>query len=478
MQAESMMIDPNELVIDLPVDEANVRVKMESLQTSGLIQPVAVWLQDRRIIDGFHRTVAAQRLGWKGIPCYVVDCDEGAFWDARIQSARQHHSIEEDRLQTWIRECWSNSDWPDVIAVMKDGQLRASNPDVIDVFMSNMKGFTAIHPMNRFERWLVEDRKLVHWAELAQLSDKELLALKGMDKTRLSNWRKKQQDAELCLSIDATNPLCHIFKDYPDDDDESVSIGLLIAGYSKGDIATDLSAWFQHKAKQWGVSLQWLLDSILTHVGARPNVISNVISIMNGIVDMPTAADAAALGLALHIGDYTTTDTEVEIRQYLRNRGKGESFSQYKNRREREERKAVKDQGREQRLAESQKRTDADREDDRRRYEEQQRYHFKQQIEEAKGNIRSCGFSLGFTPDAPAMLANFAQFVADFTAEHFPDVQVATPNPVALENSRLRAENAKLKERIASLERALGSKESAGPMIASAMAWSSTDFQQ
>jgi ParB-like chromosome segregation protein Spo0J len=111
MNSTHMMINPNELVIDMPVDEGNVKLEMESLQSSGMVQPVTVWLQDLRIIDGFHRTEAAKRLGWSEISCNVIDCTEDAFWDARIQSAKQHHAIEAQRLEAWMLESWKATEW-------------------------------------------------------------------------------------------------------------------------------------------------------------------------------------------------------------------------------------------------------------------------------------------------------------------------------------------------------------------------------
>lgn len=117
-ESNIMMVNPNEIVIDMPVDEQNVVQKMESMKERGIIQPVTLWLQGMRVIDGFHRSVAAQRLGWDEIPCYVVDCNEDAFWDARIQSARQHHRIENERLKAWMIESWKTTEWykPDSVS--------------------------------------------------------------------------------------------------------------------------------------------------------------------------------------------------------------------------------------------------------------------------------------------------------------------------------------------------------------------------
>ncbi len=109
--SDMMMVNPGEIIIDMPVDEQNVLQKMESMKANGIIQPITLWLHGMRVIDGFHRVVAAQRLGWTEIPCYVIDCSEDAFWDARIQSARQHHQIADDRLTAWIFESWKLTKW-------------------------------------------------------------------------------------------------------------------------------------------------------------------------------------------------------------------------------------------------------------------------------------------------------------------------------------------------------------------------------
>ena len=104
-------VNPFELVIDMSLDSGNVEQKVLSLQDNGIIQPVTVWKSGNRIIDGFHRTEAARRLGWKTILCTVINCDEEAFWDARIQSAKQHHSISNRRLSEWLFELWKSTEW-------------------------------------------------------------------------------------------------------------------------------------------------------------------------------------------------------------------------------------------------------------------------------------------------------------------------------------------------------------------------------
>lgn len=98
-----------DIVVDMPISEALVRSKMKMLAEDGLVQPLTIWEQGMRVIDGFHRLEAAKRLGWSTIRCHLVDVSEEKFWSARIDSAKQHAEIEKPRLLAWIRECWKSS---------------------------------------------------------------------------------------------------------------------------------------------------------------------------------------------------------------------------------------------------------------------------------------------------------------------------------------------------------------------------------
>jgi len=112
-EMEIVQIQVKDLVIDLPVSDTNVAQKKASLGGVGMVQPITVWKNgdQYRIIDGFHRVAAAGLLGWDTVPSVVRDCSEEAFWDARIQSAKQHSDISEERLRAWIGECWRASKW-------------------------------------------------------------------------------------------------------------------------------------------------------------------------------------------------------------------------------------------------------------------------------------------------------------------------------------------------------------------------------
>lgn len=383
MQAESMTLDPNELVIDMPVDESNVQVKIRSLQANGMIQPVTVWLQDMRIIDGFHRTVAAQRLGWNGIPGYVIDCSEDAFWDARIQSARQHHTIEPDRLAQWMMQSWMQTRW------YTGGELYQSMLSQVWEVIAKPR---SVYPYKNVEG---ESAEVLAWFEnKAQrwgISVDEIA-----NKLRGLPYRRQALAVELDLSLEQAQNLAR-------------------SGPERG----------HHEQIQ-----KWAEQEIATKESPK--------SFYKWLENETESTRQRIL-------EEDRIKREESYRQHERQR-QYEATPEGKAKREKEQR-------------------------------ESNQKHFKETLERAEVGIRSLSDYVD-TDGAPAMFAEFVQFIAKFSRKHFRDVKAATPNPVALENSRLRAENAKLKERIASLERALGSKESAGPMIASAMAWSSTDFQQ
>lgn len=104
-------VNVNDLVIDMPLDEANVARMAKIMDSDGQTIPIIIWLNDFRIIDGFHRVAAAKRLGWDEIFCNVEDCTEEDFWDRRVVFSRPHHTLTDERLSIWISECWNATDW-------------------------------------------------------------------------------------------------------------------------------------------------------------------------------------------------------------------------------------------------------------------------------------------------------------------------------------------------------------------------------
>ncbi len=378
MNAESMMVDPNELVIDMPLDEANVKIKMESLAANGVIQEVTVWLQGMRIIDGFHRTEAARRLGWTAIPCRVIDCSEDAFWDARIQSAKQHHAVAKARLDTWIMESWRLTEW-----YVPDDE--------------------------RGEKWSLYKEV---WNELFSFD---------------------KNDGVIRTSI-FLNP-------------------------------SSLAIWLSDKAARWGISEYDLARSILSGINSRAlDAMTN-----EGLTFDQVMRASEGLrhenpyGYASRLGVQSWLDAEIKT-----NKAQPKAFYDFDR-----ERKTEKAKVQEQFWQTPQGKAQLEK-----RQAEARLDKVRESISNARAAISAMSIVILDVPDASAMLAEFAQFVADFAAEHFPGIEVAQPNPVSLDNARLRSENAKLRERIASLERALGSKQAAGEMLSSAIAWSSGDLDR
>lgn len=117
----TMDVDPNEIVVDLPVNDGHVAQLMVSMQAFGQAENIILRASDMRVVNGFHRVVAALRLGWKTIRADVCDYDEETFWSARIIAAKTHKEIEGVRLATWMLECWKQTRWYVPIEMDRDG---------------------------------------------------------------------------------------------------------------------------------------------------------------------------------------------------------------------------------------------------------------------------------------------------------------------------------------------------------------------
>lgn len=129
-------VNVNDLVIDMPLDEANVARMAKIMDADGQTIPIIIWLKDFRVIDGFHRVAAAKRLGWQEIFCNVEDCSEEDFWDRRVVFSRPHHTLTDERLAIWISECWNATDWcqegiiPEVKEAVWDIHKRIIHPAI------------------------------------------------------------------------------------------------------------------------------------------------------------------------------------------------------------------------------------------------------------------------------------------------------------------------------------------------------------
>ena len=453
MNAETMTINPNELVIDLPVDDAHVQELMTSLQKNGrMVEPVTVWLQGMRIINGFHRTEAAKRLGWESMPCLIQDLTEDEFWDARIIAAKPHKEVEPERMAAWMLESWRNS-----------FGLNSINVDALNELL---------------DRFGITDR----------LSEEQLQMIALVD--ALDSYE----------SGDEYINSRRVFAG-----EEKVEDGFTKSGRKRFVTRqiwekrgpTEFEQWFESKADRWGVPVKTIASSIektarkVVGIQYKKEPYNNwrieyetgnwsrkELPLVEYIARLeakkryeqytPKWASDVARGAAAvtDIGVYAQEEkeklAELDRQRDERARRKLEAY---------ETQKLEKDQKLMRQLEEDQKARDRTFSTPKWRL---QALHSI--LHRARYELNS--IATEDLPEAPAMIAEFAQFVADFSAKHFPDMQVAQPNPVALENSRLRAENAKLKERIASLERALGSKQAAGEMLSSAMAWSSGDLER
>jgi len=246
----------------------------------------------------------------------------------------------------------------------------------------------------------------------------------------------------------------------------------------------DIYDWLNEKANRWGMGnydvVRHLLNGPLggTFLMLRGEMMDGIAASHNLTlaqrIDLQNALNSS--GRVVRSLDWCQVEEWVK-NDYLQG---GRSIAQFAQETEAERRQRQKDEAERTMLEALRKRQFAQSAQGQAKLESDraktQSERLRSVLSNAKQNLELLKNEVESAPEAPAMLAAFAQFVVDFSEQHFPGIEIAKPNPVSLENASIRAENARLKERIASLERALGSRESAGGMIAKAVAWSSTDL--
>lgn len=102
----------------MQVDPPRIATLKESIRTNGKItEPISVWFDGERyrIYNGMHRTYCAKQLVDEIpnllIPAVIIDCDEVTFLEARVSAASPHIAIKESRINDWIRDAWSASEF-------------------------------------------------------------------------------------------------------------------------------------------------------------------------------------------------------------------------------------------------------------------------------------------------------------------------------------------------------------------------------
>lgn len=374
MKSEFMMIDPNELVIDMPVDEEHVQNLMRQIESVGeIISEPQVWLHDMRIIDGFHRAVAAQRLGMKEVRCKVCDCTEEEFWDLRILAAKKHHAVENDRLVAWMLESWKASKWhrPDEAHGLRE---------MTKAVWENEKG-----------TYRIEDQELADWI-----------------KQKANKWGT------------------HV--------DEVIFAVVRAGGIQR-------NTWKDGLSRKYGLTFEQreIIDSIYVPRGAKESDVEEWI------------------------------ETEG-----VHNDNRGEGLRDFLRRK--------KETNKEQ---EKQEEVQRARLADWAETPQGQAALTKERLEDVKSTINrafsilsSARWEMRDLPESPLLLAQHMEATRQIIVELFPDSQEAGEvNPIWLENIELRKKVAEQAERIASLERALKSKQSIKESVKDTLAWSSIQIE-
>lgn len=111
IERAEMRIPLTELAHNVPVDREHVQTLARSIEQSGQLSPILVWIQDSQIIDGFHRIEALRVVKTDIALCNLIECSEEEFRDARITSAVTHKGISFARVATWTRDVFRNTPW-------------------------------------------------------------------------------------------------------------------------------------------------------------------------------------------------------------------------------------------------------------------------------------------------------------------------------------------------------------------------------
>lgn len=490
MNTQYMKVNPNELVIDLPVDEANVQKKMDSMRLDGVVgQPIAIWLNGSRIIDGFHRTVAAQRLGWAEIDCVVTDCDEERFWDLRIQSAKQHASIEQKRLEAWIVACWNSTEWDDELIQSDIQTLCESDKGIVDFVQDELlKQKNALEKIdflkvkskyaNYVPLWMkrVDDfcrkNEVNTWLELADISDARLRKEIPGISPYINEIRKIQASYLVKLSQKTTKLSADgYFKN------KKAAAALIAAwGVYGNGASSQIREWFEDKAKKWDLTIygicRVMFDSFAEN-NEEFHLFSDYFRRLGHFSRNYSLSEITVLDKA------DALNTEVLI-QFAKQKKSGKKLGDFIA--EKQERDRLSEE-KEKEKNEAIRKVTEDTFHDLNKAPISQAEVRKQKLAGLDRQIDSVFKSIellqidGF-PEVARRLTSLIDLIENRIEESFPDLAQKTKvNPIIAENIELRRQAEEQKRKIESLERALNSKQGSTKMLPKTQAFSSIEIE-
>jgi hypothetical protein len=182
MERKDFQVVTGVLSHDVPVDRAHVEVLKASIKERGQIAPVVLRMEDRAVIDGFHRITACQELGLPEVAATLIDCDDQQFQDLRIISASMHKGVSFARVTLWVREMFLGSEWAQTFKPAEAFRVAGRTGEYVN--------------MNQFERlWL------------AGVSSKQLYDVAAWCKAKAEVWcLSPEQIANMLEIADKASP--------------------------------------------------------------------------------------------------------------------------------------------------------------------------------------------------------------------------------------------------------------------------------
>lgn len=435
MQSELIMIDPNELEIDLPVDPINVEIKKKSIQENGFGQSVTIWLYNGRIIDGFHRVVGAKEVGLKSIPCQVIDCTEDAFWDQRIQSARQHHRVEDDRLIVWMFESWKLTPWHKTGEKPGDEQLPEAPMSTLEKLLAQ---FTSKKKGKRVNVRRVD----TNGDPLADMV-KPLFDALFVKHTRWWDYEDSRT-----------------FEKFPAEEKE-------------------LLFWLRKKATLWGIAPYDLIKRVL--LWSKLGKTGHAEAKKYGLTfDQARELQSQTGGRIFSKPKKTTMRSREVVDAWVENELKAtvgpvkplhQFAAEYKAEQERQKHIETLRSAQSERTASGQAQAAKEK-------AEQNLEVVKNAIGRANASLCSARYIMRYVSETPVLLAQHMEATRQMILEFYPDSEsLSEVNPIWLENIKLREQVAEQSAQIASLQRALGSKVNMNESFKAARALSSIEIE-
>lgn len=172
-----MLIPVEKLAHDVPVDHRHVETLRKSICTYGHLDPILVWTEGNKIIDGFHRYEALRLEGAKDVLCDLVNLSEEEFFDARITSAVTHEAVTFARIVVWAKESFSLTRWKNKIKPSVAFRVNKDIESLSRTFSSSELEELQLWVSHKAEIWGLPEFQIARFLEIEEIIRPEFITM-------------------------------------------------------------------------------------------------------------------------------------------------------------------------------------------------------------------------------------------------------------------------------------------------------------